>query len=295
MIEKIVYEKKCQVFNTPLRIALSGKIASGKSTLSDSLLSIYGLERMAFAQPVKEYCSAICDYNRTKDPGGLNPIITKICVANNFNYTYVFDLSRKIADTFKNTVYHFDYSTSFKEEKKTDDIRKMLQYIGHNMREWTADDIWINCLIASLRPDGRYIVEDARYPNELRALKDNQFFLVRINIDPEEQKKRIIAKYGNYDESIFTHPTEVLLDSEKFDFYINGNTAQKNVLMKGISVLNQLDYLSFKFNQILTCEKTDDYRRNILMEFQDECLEDRDSTDYYSSRSGPCDSKEHFA
>ena len=92
MQEKIIYDKKCQVYDTPLRIAFAGKMAAGKTTLAKSLDSIYNLERIAFADKLKEYCSSFCEYNQTKKIKTIQPIVDQISIANDVDSKIVFEM-----------------------------------------------------------------------------------------------------------------------------------------------------------------------------------------------------------
>lgn len=280
---KEFYNRKCEVYNTPLRVAISGKIAAGKTTLAKTLIEIYNLEQISFASSLKEYCSAICYFNNTKKISPLIEISKEICNINKINLPKFFEKTLEYAKIYKGFSYSFDPKDPGSEQK-TDSSRKMLQYIGEDTRFLFNPSIWINCSLSKLSFDGRYIVDDLRTPLEYDALKEAGFFLIRLVVTESNQKERIIKRHGSYDETIFTHPTETFLDFSDFDFYINANPIAKNVLMKGIAVLNILDYSAAKLNNILKSGNTNDYRRNLIMEFENRSLEDGDSTNYYSSR-----------
>jgi len=294
MESKTLYDKKFDVFSSPLRVAFSGKIASGKTTLSAKLEELYNLNRISFAYYLKIYCSNICEFSKTKKLNNLVPVIEKICRANNYSIMHFMAKTMELAEQFKDVNYFYSPDSSFTEDKKNENGRKMLQFVGHNMREWFSSDIWINTVLSNLSLDGRYISDDLRYPNELDALKRNGFFLIRLNVSEEIQKERTLKKYGSYDESVFTHPTEVLLDKEVFDFYLDTNGSVKTSLNKLLNIMAALDKISNKINNILTKGKEDDYRRAILMELKNYELEGINSTDYNSFGYRALDSKSNF-
>lgn len=50
-------------------------------------------------------------------------------------------------------------------------VRERLQWLGVAMREHADPDIWVNVVLRKLDPDGRYVLPDCRFPNEMDAIK----------------------------------------------------------------------------------------------------------------------------
>ena len=80
--------------------------------------------------------------------------------------------------------------------------RKLLQVLGQKMKE-IDPDVWIRALIKQVNDcgDKHIVIDDLRFPNELRALRENGFIIIRLEIDPELQLKRIKETYPDTWES----------------------------------------------------------------------------------------------
>jgi hypothetical protein len=120
--------------------------------------------------------------------------------------------------------------------------RQLLQYVGTDLfRNQLHEDTWINALMSKYKiidertmqdPDDsnifypNWIITDVRFPNEAKAIKDREGFIIRINRDDyifDETGKRIIPSktYNNVD--VTTHPSEAALDDYPFDYIISNN------------------------------------------------------------------------
>lgn len=104
--------------------------------------------------------------------------------------------------------------------------RQLLQQIGSKMRD-IDPDVFSKYLIKQSNKYKFVLVDDARYPNEIKYLKENGFILIKLIITPELQKTRIHELYGNKSDehlSRLHHPSEVLQDTIKkeiFDLILN--------------------------------------------------------------------------
>ena len=99
--------------------------------------------------------------------------------------------------------------------------RKLLQQIGSKMRDIDTD-VFSKYLIKQSNQYKFVLVDDARYPDEIKYLKDNGFILIKLIIKPELQKKRIYELYGNKSGEHLTrleHPSEVLQDTIKKEIF----------------------------------------------------------------------------
>ena len=76
--------------------------------------------------------------------------------------------------------------------------RKLLQTIGLTGRVLDPD-VWVNKLIGQLKEDQSYVVDDVRYPNELKALKKLGFITVWLETSKEERIRRLKSTYGEKD------------------------------------------------------------------------------------------------
>lgn len=91
----------------------------------------------------------------------------------------------------------------------------LLQMIGLGLRGVYGDDVWVNALksrIAGLPEDTNIYVADVRFPNEVLALQQLGFTVVRI-----ERQDRPIDRDPN-------HPSETALDNYPFTHTIFNNS-----------------------------------------------------------------------
>ena len=169
-----------------MKIAISGKICSGKSTLTDKLIEIYpNLVKKSFAGKIKEMAIEL------------------------------FGMKEK--------------------------DRKLLQDIGTNMR-LIDEDVWVKYIVNT--SNDYVIIDDLRFENEARLLKENNWILIRLNISQELQKERIMKTYPHtYNEHLDNLNHESEMDISKLDKYIDLDLDSENIdydnLIKFIKLNNK--------------------------------------------------------
>ena len=165
-----------------MKIAFSGKIASGKSTTS-----------LFISENIKK-CEIVGFANRLKE---------------------------------------LTYELFNSDPNKKD--RKLLQDFGLKIRE-VDPNAWVNALDKKIKDKENVIVDDLRFPNEFIYLKNKGFILIRLNISPEEQIKRIKLKYPeNWEEHIqrINDKSETVLDNYNFDYnFCSDDTEKLNKIIK---------------------------------------------------------------
>ena len=123
------------------------------------------------------------------------------------------------ADSLKETAQVLfrigEWETNTQEGKKTTinwigkAVRELLQGIGQGLRDAIDFDIWVKILFANTEGWSNYIIADVRYPNEIKAIKERNGILLRID--------RKGAGAGN-------HSSETALDDYKeWDVHIENN------------------------------------------------------------------------
>jgi len=173
-----------------MKIAIAGKICSGKSTLCKGIM--------------KEFS----DINFEK---------------------------RSFADS----VYELAYKLFDMKEKD----RNLLQAIGTNMRK-IDEDVWAKNTVKNIKGKN-IIIDDLRFPNEMKYLVENNFFIIRLEISKKLQLERLEKTYPNSWKSQIpklTHQSETSLDivpNEEFDLVINCDENQ-NVLETVINSLRTI-------------------------------------------------------
>ena len=108
-----------------------------------------------------------------------------------------------------------EWETNTQEGKKTTinwigkTVRELLQGIGQGLRDAIDFDLWVKILFANTKDWTNYIIADVRYPNEVKAIKERNGILLRID--------RKGAGAGN-------HSSEIALDNYKeWDVHIENN------------------------------------------------------------------------
>jgi hypothetical protein len=209
------------------RIGISGKMTSGKTTVSEHLIKQYGYQRVSFATPIKWIVEVwFRDYCEQRDKWSSKQLLDKE------NQLYFFlakvllgDLGKasRVTDMLLEEIFPLYLDIDWSVEKN-DKWRQCLQDVGGGrVRSEIDNEIWINYLMSILEPDGLYICDDLRYRNEYGIMDDNDFTLVRLHVSPEVQAERIKKNYGYIPPERLLHPSEVDLDDQEFPNIIDAD------------------------------------------------------------------------
>lgn len=96
--------------------------------------------------------------------------------------------------------------------------RKLLQTIGTQFRQ-IDNDVWIKYLINQNLDN--IIIDDLRYINEAKLLKENGWYIIRININKNIQIERLKQTYNNWEDHIQNINHESELEIDKMDKYVD--------------------------------------------------------------------------
>ena len=173
-------------------IGISGKAGSGKDTAAKMLEVLYA-----------------------------NPDISYEDFANKRYKNFADIQIVHFADSLKETAQVLfrigEWETNTQEGKKTTinwigkTVRELLQGIGQGLRDAIDFDLWVKILFANTKGWSNYIIADVRYPNEIKAIKERNGILLRID--------RKGAGAGN-------HSSETALDDYKeWDVHIENNNS----------------------------------------------------------------------
>ena len=171
-------------------IGISGKAGSGKDTAAKMLEVLYA-----------------------------NPDISYEDFANKKYKNFADIQIVHFADSLKETTQVLfrigEWETNTQEGKKTTinwigkTVRELLQGIGQGLRDAIDPNLWVKILFANTEGWTNYIIADVRYPNEIKAIKERNGILLRID--------RKGAGAGN-------HSSEIALDDYKeWDVHIENN------------------------------------------------------------------------
>lgn len=175
---------------TPLYtiVGLSGYAQSGKDTAASVLIEKYGFERRAFADPLKQ---SVVD---------LNPIIGMDIPA-----ATQIELIR-FADEYARAG-SFD---AMKKGDYADEARALWQRQGTEVGRALDPDLWVKATFNSMEDGGKYVITDARFPNEAQEIKAWGGEVWRIN-------RAGVGPVNN-------HPSETSLDDWNFDLVLQNNS-----------------------------------------------------------------------
>lgn len=119
--------------------------------------------------------------------------------------------------------------------------RNLLQTLGDKMKE-IDPDVWVKYLLREMNVEfnDNIIIDDLRFKNELKYLKENKFIIIRLNVDRKTQEQRLKSKYPNsYKKHIerLNHISENDLSDTDVDFEIDSDS---NTINKIKSYLNMV-------------------------------------------------------
>ena len=146
-----------------------------------------------------------------KMASGKTTLAEALCNGLKFNK---FSLAEAVKD-FAN--FLFDIPEGYKD-------RKAYQKVGDGGRKKLYNDIWIDVLKGKVRESDCdfVVVDDIRYLNEIKKLKEDGWVLVKIDIDDSLQIERLKQTYPENWEvhaESRTHPSEAEIDQmEDSDF-----------------------------------------------------------------------------
>ena len=106
--------------------------------------------------------------------------------------------------------------------------RKALQLLGQAFRQVKAD-VWIDYLFNhqyfkwAKRSGYNILITDVRQPNEVIRLQEQGFKIIKVTASPEVRLERAKDQGDNFDESMFTHETELVIQSCKYDYLIDNS------------------------------------------------------------------------
>lgn len=193
-------------------VSFSGKIASGKDTLANALqmnlkkdLNV-NFEIISFGYFLKDELKDFID----------NLYFDERILSN------IFQISIDDIKKCKEILYTEENRDI---KNKTNNIRKLLQYYGTNIRRKQDKNYWINRLIYYIKNSktNNFIITDSRFVNEIESLNIFDTFKIDLRISKDEQLRRM----ANRDSTILSldelnHLSECELDGYKnFDLILD--------------------------------------------------------------------------
>lgn len=190
------------------KLALSGKMGSGKSTISNQFVMNLGYECISIGSSIKALTTFVIvkDYQQIQD--FLSILTEEVAVQE-----HVLTTLKEISVALNVQEFQQDETGVF---IKNDVYRKLLQKIATFMREQFGETVWLQYLLTKYQDTPAIIIDDLRLKTEKQYLEAHGFTILRLDIQKEEQVRRLTKIYGELKEESFHHVTEVDLDNESF-------------------------------------------------------------------------------
>jgi hypothetical protein len=207
-------------------VGITGFIGSGKDTIADYLVTFKGFRKMSFAEPLKDAISAIFGWDRELLEG-------KTAYSREW---------REQVDPWWAERLHLPHLTP----------RFVLQQWGTEVgRRAFHDDIWIASVENKLRNiKDNIVLSDARFPNELIAVKNAGGVTIRVNRgeNPQWYDAALEFNRGYYSAGYFNarkvleehnvHASEYSSVGLKHDYYVNNNSTVDELHRQIDSIIN---------------------------------------------------------
>ena len=207
-------------------VGSTGFIGSGKDTIADYLVTFKGFRKMSFAEPLKDAISAIFGWDRELLEGK---------TAHSREW-------REQVDPWWAERLDLPHLTP----------RHVLQQWGTEVgRRAFHDDIWIASVENKLRHiKDNIVLSDARFPNELKAVKNAGGITIRVNRgeNPVWYNAAIEFNRGYYSagymdarkvlEEHNVHASEYSSVGLKHDYYIDNNGTVDDLHRQVNSIIN---------------------------------------------------------
>ena len=171
--------------NKPLRIALTGRMRSGKSTIADYLWLTHGFAKVSFASSLKLTADRL------------------------FSHLYepIYD-GRSIREYRKPRALLQELGQKLREIDEDVWIKQAEQ----SMR-----------VFENYRTTAGIVIDDLRQPNEYEWARANGFVIIRVNAPDEMRIERAKAEGDDFSEGDLTHDTEQHCDKFDVDYTITND------------------------------------------------------------------------
>lgn len=210
-----------------IKLAFVGKMASGKTELSQYFLDNYGGYRVAFADALK---ADVIKYRLTPDGEILKARDRSLLQ----NYGQLRRAEIANIDLMPQRILYNNQGKFIIEEMEpsvTFDLGKCYP------------EYWVDLAVAKaleLSVTENVIIDDIRRANEAKALKDNGFTIVKIVASDETRKQRLNFRDGRFNERDLNNISESEVDKIPFDFGINNDRnddTAKNELNRIVAII----------------------------------------------------------
>jgi dephospho-CoA kinase len=215
------------------RIALSGKMGSGKSFLCKELMKNHDFQIVSISEPIKHLSSLLINQKPLHEIIAFSEDVVQFSI----NTTYKDFFTELMQQEYKNVAWVRSESGDL---IKTESYRKFTQDVARFFREHTDDpNVWLKHSIRNMikmNQEGKSVVcDDLRLRSEKKLFEDNHFAILRLDISSDIQKERLSSLYGNLEPQRLQDITEVDLDQALFDLRIDNSYLTSQELFTKVS------------------------------------------------------------
>lgn len=169
-------------------VAIAGRMAAGKSTLSAQLIHLYGYERGSFAGRLKGLAAEVYSHGQPIEKDG--------------SYDVVDPMTGKTISLSG---------------------RQVLQRLGQSVKQLDLL-FWVRLFAKEAdKAEGPIVLDDMRFPFEAEYLRSRGWLIVKVETPAETRKERYRELYGRYptlDE--LEHESETQVDLIDADVTVDG-------------------------------------------------------------------------
>lgn len=205
-------------------VILSGKMGSGKDTLAKKLERAFNdnnrtVHIIAYADALRDELDKIVKLiKQFKQP---DKIARALSVSE--------DEVKKVIAIF-DTDYQFS-EVNYSMKNRPTRYRELLQYWGTEVRRKQNDNYWVDKVKDKIHKrllytDDIFIVTDARFVNEIAALKEFNPVSVRLEVPKNILEKRLMKRDNYLNKKTENHSSECSLDNYKKFTYVFDRDAQ---------------------------------------------------------------------
>jgi hypothetical protein len=216
-----------------MKIGIAGKMASGKTTVADNLCKHYGFVKFSLATKLKALCAL---HQPGWEEDGTFPVVLQhvqdLLPHDDFRTTS--EVAREIIGVF--------HDIPVVEGKN----RRLLQVVGTDVIRKYHENAWVDYLVRHIEEQmvPNAVIDDVRFPNEVRDLRTFRYRVVRLRVDEDERISRLEDLYGRKptDEEL-QHPSEIALDDmddDEFDYVLSTDYPESEQLSHIADMLGEI-------------------------------------------------------
>lgn len=206
-----------------IKIAFTGVAGAGKGLCVSLVNEMFNNELKigSFAYPIKKFLGLLCDMTDDHLYGSLKEVpLTFTITPYQYNNAAEYYISSGLDDLVSFDTMWYNFCEVLCGTKEVFDMsgptwylhsvssRQLQQWFGTEIMRSARESVWVDFALSK-----HYnLIDDMRFPNELDALKDNGYFLIRI-----------VGKESRVSGSASAHASEVSINQLNVDAELDNN------------------------------------------------------------------------